>query len=264
MSLARLLAELKIVAESTPVPATAHHWGSTLSSVVICGCHSTSINHRLPFCSTGAGGSISVARLWMRLRWTWFGVGGRRGNVEYRRAGCGGGVPQTWDDALAAVRFLDRIDAPVDRSRMVTIGHSAGGHLALWCASSLPVIAAVSLARVCDLTVAAAARLGNDAVTRFIGCAPSQCPAAYAAVDLVCRLPTAVPQLLVHGGADDVVPVELSRRYAALAHEAGHRCQLIELSGVGHFEFIDPRTAAWETVLQSLNTVVPPDGALGR
>jgi pimeloyl-ACP methyl ester carboxylesterase len=65
-----------------------------------------------------------------------------------------------------------------------------------------------------------------------------------------------VPQLLVHGGADDVVPAELSRRYAALAHEAGHRCQLIQLSGAGHFEFIDPRTVAWETVLQSLNTLL--------
>jgi acetyl esterase/lipase len=256
MSLGRLLAELKIVAESTPVPATAHHWGSHPEQ---CG------DLRLPphvdqppvavlfhggFWRQHFGRPImdAVAVDLVRRGWaTW--------NVEYRRADCGGGVPQTWDDAVAAVRFLDRIDAPVDRSRMVTIGHSAGGHLALWCASSLPVIAAVSLAGVCDLTVAAAARLGNDAVTRFMGCAPSQCPAAYAAVDLVCRLPTAVPQLLVHGGADDVVPVELSRRYAALAHEAGHRCQLIELSGVGHFEFIDPRTAAWETVLQSLSTL---------
>jgi pimeloyl-ACP methyl ester carboxylesterase len=65
-----------------------------------------------------------------------------------------------------------------------------------------------------------------------------------------------VPQLLVHGSVDDVVPIELSRYYAALGHEVGHRCQLIELGGVGHFEFIDPRTAAWERVVQSLTSLL--------
>jgi len=59
------------------------------------------------------------------------------------------------------------------------------------------------------------------------------------------RLPTGVPQLLVHGEADDRVPVEQSRRYAEAARAAGDPCELLVLPGVGHFEVIDPRTDAW-------------------
>ncbi|MBV8993956.1 MAG: alpha/beta fold hydrolase [Pseudonocardiales bacterium] len=209
MSLGRLLAELRILAESAPVPATAHQWGShpeqwgDLRVPRNVGRPPVAVLFHGGFWRQQFDRSImdAVAVDLVRRGWaTW--------NVEYRRADCGGGVPQTWEDAVAAVQFLTSVDAPLDRARIVTVGHSAGGHLALWCASSVPVTAAVSLAGVCDLTLAAVARLGNDAVTRFIGCAPSQCPADYAAVDLVCRLPTAVPQLLVHGRVDDVVPIE--------------------------------------------------------
>jgi dipeptidyl aminopeptidase/acylaminoacyl peptidase len=81
---------------------------------------------------------------------------------------------------------------------------------------------------------------------------PAERPEAYALADPLGRLPAGVPQLLVHGDADDRVPVEQSRRYARAAAAAGDRCELLELPGVGHFELIDPRDDAWRRVAERL------------
>ncbi len=148
-------------------------------------------------------------------------------NVEYRRVGAGGGVPETLEDVEAAVRTL----CP----GALAVGHSAGGQLALWLAGTGGVSAAVSLAGVCDLGEAIRLGIGSGAAADFLG------DGDLALADPMRRLPVSVPQVLAHGMEDDVVPVELSRRYADAAG-----CELIELPGVGHFELIDPRTGAWE------------------
>jgi acetyl esterase/lipase len=163
-------------------------------------------------------------------------------NAEYRRVDAGGGVPETLDDVAAAVRAL-----PVAGSRVVAIGHSAGGQLALWLAGTGLVSAAVSLGGVCDLRDGARLGVGKGAVDAFVG------DADLGLADPMQRLPTGVPQLLVHGDLDDDVPVELSRRYADAARAAGDRCELLELPGVGHFEPIDPRTEAWSQVVAALD-----------
>src|SRR5919197_1102696 len=124
---------------------------------------------------------------------------GATGNVEYRRIGAGGGVPETLEDVVAAVRAI-----PVSASRVVAIGHSAGGQLALWLASTGLLTAAVSLGGVCDLREGARLGVGDGAVAAFVR------DADLAPVDPMQRLPTGVPQLLVHGNLDDRVPVELS------------------------------------------------------
>jgi acetyl esterase/lipase len=163
-------------------------------------------------------------------------------NVEYRRIGAAGGVPETLDDVAAAVQAL-----PVAASRVVAIGHSAGGQLALWLCKTGLLTAAVSLAGVCDLGEGARLALGDGAVAAFVG------DADLALADPMQRLPTGVPQLLVHGELDDRVPVELSRRYAAAARARGDRCGLLELPGVGHFEPIDPRSEAWSQAAGALD-----------
>jgi acetyl esterase/lipase len=165
-------------------------------------------------------------------------------NVEYRRIGTGGGVPETLEDVAAAVRAI-----PVAASRVVTIGHSAGGQLALWLCRTGLLTGAVSLAGVCDLVGGAQLAIGDGAVAAFVG------DANLALADPMQRLPTGVAQLLVHGDLDDRVPVELSRRYAAAAQAAGDRCELLELSGVGHFEPIDPRSEAWSEAAAALDRV---------
>lgn len=174
-------------------------------------------------------------------------------NVEYRRVGCGGGIPETLDDVAAAIEALDRVDVPsLDRSRILVLGHSAGGQLALWAAGGGKVSAALVLAGVCDLTEAANVGLGDGAAVEFAGGTPGERPGSYHAADPMRRLPTGVPQLLVHGSRDDRVPIEQSRRYERAAREAGDQCRLVELPGVDHFEVIDPRSQSWQTTLEHL------------
>ena len=161
-------------------------------------------------------------------------------NVEYRRIGNGGGVPETLEDVAAAV---------ARSGATVVLGHSAGGHLALWAGGDTRV-PAVSLAGVCDLTAAARDGIGAGAAVELAGGTPEERPEAYALADPMQRLPVETAQLVVHGDADDRVPVEYSRRYAAAAG-----CELLELAGVGHFEVIDPRTDAWADVAGRLGAL---------
>jgi acetyl esterase/lipase len=150
-------------------------------------------------------------------------------NVEYRRVGDPrGGWHDSLDDILLAVDFARNL-----ASRLVLVGHSAGGHLALLAAArrELPVVA---LAAVSD-----PAAWANDAVEAFFGGEPPRAGSPLA------QLPLGVPQVLVHGTLDDVVPFEQSTRYVeASTGEA----ELISLDGAGHFEPIDPLSPQWRVV----------------
>ena len=179
-------------------------------------------------------------------------------NVEYRRlgrlAGGGGGVPRTLDDVALALDHLAAVSAPLDLARVISVGHSAGGHLALWAAAPRPgarvrLAGAVGQAPVCDLVEGARLGLGAGVVERFCGGSPLRRPEAYAAASPRARLPLGVPQLLVHGDRDDVVPVALSRGYAAAARKQGDRVELVERPGEGHFEHLDPASGAWAAVV---------------
>jgi acetyl esterase/lipase len=173
-------------------------------------------------------------------------------NVEYRRGGSGGGASETTDDVRAAIGALERLGQPLQTSRLLVIGHSAGGQLAL-CAASIPAVASVvSLAGVCDLVAAAKDGIGDNAVIEFIGASPAQRPDAYAVADPMQQLPTGTEVLLAHGDADDRVPVALSRGYAVAARTAGDNCDLLELPGVDHFAVIDPRSDAWSEIARRL------------
>ena len=57
-------------------------------------------------------------------------------------------------------------------------------------------------------------------------------------------LPLGVRQLLIHGTADDVLPVDISRRYARAAIAAGDDVNFVELEGVGHMDYLDPKSEA--------------------
>jgi acetyl esterase/lipase len=168
-------------------------------------------------------------------------------NVEYRRLGPGAFRPML-DDVRSARERLASFDTAV------AIGHSAGGHLALWLAAEGAVDAAVALGGVCDLGAAFAAGLGDDAVAELLGGAPDDVPHAYREADPAARLPLGRPQVLVHGSGDDRVPVGHARAYAALAQAAGDDCRLVEVAG-DHFLPIDPRSAGWPTVADAVSSV---------
>jgi len=201
-------------------------------------------------------------------------------NIEYRRVGNpGGGWPGTFQDVARATDYLREI-APryaLDLRRVVPIGHSAGGHLALWLAgrpripagdpiagSSIkesnagpdPLVpaAAISLAGVVDLELAWQLHLSMDAVVELLGGTPDEVPERYAATSPAALLPLGVPQVLFHGTADIHVPVEVSQAYAQAALAANDPVTYIELPGVDHFDVINPHSEAWERIVEVLST----------
>ncbi len=165
-------------------------------------------------------------------------------NIEYRRLGNGGGVPETLDDVAAAIDLLAEVPG-VDLSRVVTIGHSAGGHLAAWAATRddprVAVTGVVSQAGVLDLERARELRLSNGVVDRFLGEHPTSVASP------IERLPLGVPTLLTHGALDDIVPVEISERFAAASGAT-----LVVEPDEGHFGHLDPANPLWKAVIEWL------------
>jgi acetyl esterase/lipase len=179
-------------------------------------------------------------------------------NIEYRRVGeAGGGWPGTLEDVAAAVDRLAEMEQ-VDTARVATCGHSAGGHLALWLAGrhrlagALPGVSprvrpvgAVSQAGVCDLEQAWRDGVGGRAVEGLLG--PLEEGAERSAAASPAALsPIGVPQLLVHGTDDDVVPLSQSRDHAARDPLA----ELVELEGADHSDVIDVGHEAWRTAAE--------------
>lgn len=194
-------------------------------------------------------------------------------NIEYRRVGQpGGGWPGTLQDVALAADYLWSLAEtyPLDLQRVVSLGHSAGGHLALWLAArrrlarpnsfvhdrSVVLRGIISLAGVCDLVQMAHVEREENPVLAFLGGMPSDYPARYAAASPAALLPLSVPQVLLHGDADDRVPVSISRDYARAAHAAGDRVWYIELPGVGHFEFMNPDSVPWTKALYALKSLI--------
>jgi acetyl esterase/lipase len=171
-------------------------------------------------------------------------------SVEYRRTGQrGGGYPGTLDDIRAAAKRMTKI-ADLNLKRVVVSGHSAGGQLALWLAAqqAIALQGVAALAGVTDLRRGYDLRLGDGAVQAFLGCDPKQCDDRYRAASPMDLLPLPVPQALIHGTEDDVVPFEFSERFV----KASRNAELIPLRGAGHFTLIDPRAKEWSVVLESI------------
>jgi pimeloyl-ACP methyl ester carboxylesterase len=159
-------------------------------------------------------------------------------------------VPGQPDLTLQDVRrAVEALPGLVQRhnDRTVLIGHSAGGHLVLWAATSGPatnVIGVLALAPAADLVLSHERNLGDGAVAAFLGVPPQARPDADPA-----RLPSPEAAVtIVHGELDDVVPVEISRSY--VAHHPDTR--LVELPGAAHFAVIDPLSTGWKTVVTEL------------
>jgi acetyl esterase/lipase len=174
-------------------------------------------------------------------------------NVEYRRVGNpGGGWPGTFEDVRNAYRYVPQLAKkyPIDANKVVAIGHSAGGQLAICLAdheSSLKSV--VSLAGLVDLQQAWELHLSDNAVGEFLGGPPSAVPEHYAEADpMKLTVPRSTTQWLLHGAGDDIVPSYFSRNYAQAKKGAGADVHYSEISTAGHFDLIDPRSRAWQRV----------------
>lgn len=174
-------------------------------------------------------------------------------NIEYRRVGNpGGGWPGTFEDIRNAYRYLPQIAKryDFDSTKILAMGHSAGGQLAFCLAaheSSLKRV--ISLAGVVDLQQAWEQHLSNNAVVDFLGGKPSQVPEHYHEADpMQLAIDHATTQWLIHGAGDDVVPSYFSRQYAEQKKKRGEDVHYTEVSTAGHLDLIDPRSNAWPAV----------------
>lgn len=216
-----------------------------------------------------------------------YGVAGYA--IEYGRVGDdgSGGWPQTFIDVAAAVDELALsgqllAEGRLDLSRVVAVGHSAGGHLAGWLAhrtvlpscplgeisfdsaasagigsggieagglspDGVALLGAVSQAGVLDLRGACAERLGDGAVIDFLGGTATEFPERYDYASPLSHVGDGARVVCVHGTADDDVPLSQSERYVDAAHAAGDPVELVRLPGATHMDLIDPAHDAWAT-----------------
>jgi acetyl esterase/lipase len=185
-------------------------------------------------------------------------------NLEYRRVGNpGGSWPNTFADVRSAYQFLMQSAAQrgFDSRRVLVIGHSAGGQLALCLAAhERGLKGAVSLAGLVDLQRTYKLHLSDDAVVEFLRGTPAEVPDHYREADPMDLSILQTQQWLIQGTADDIVPPAFSRDYVAAKQKRGGKekedVHLLEISGADHFDLIDPRSAAWmqveKTILNSL------------
>jgi acetyl esterase/lipase len=185
-------------------------------------------------------------------------------NLEYRRAGAGGGWPATFQDVAAGIDLLATL--PADSSRVVAVGHSAGGQLAAWAAgrAGLPpgapgapgpgltaVTGVVAQAGVLALADCAREHVGGTAAPDLMGGGPDERPEEYRLADPIAAVPIAAPVLCLHSRGDANVPFSYSERYVAAATAAGGTARLVELHG-DHFTLIDPAAPDWAEVIAAL------------
>lgn len=192
-------------------------------------------------------------------------------NIEYRRVGDPeGGYPGTLADVATAVDHLAVIaaDAPLDLDRVAVVGHSAGGHLALWVGqrANLPAGAVgadpavvprlvVGQAPVADLV--ANVDLGRGAVIDLMGGAPEDLPDAYAVADPAALLPIQVRQLVIQGSADTIVPPDRAEAYVARVDDP-EMLTVEFFAGADHFDVIDPAHESWASTLTTITTALTP------
>lgn len=195
--------------------------------------------------------------------------------LEYRRLGdAGGGWPGTFLDVASGTDHL-RVLAktqPLDLSRVVASGHSAGGHLALWLAarSTLPKVSelhsakplslrgVVGLAPIADL---ASYRVGapescNASVDQLLGGTLEEQPQRYAQASPLARLPLGVSQWLLVGELDGIVPPAGVAAYATAARDAGDHVAVIVEPGSGHFEHAAPASALGQKAVAAIRAAL--------
>jgi acetyl esterase/lipase len=197
-------------------------------------------------------------------------------SIGYRRLGqAGGGWPGTYLDVGRAIDQLREV-APtyrLDLNRVVVLGHSAGGHLAMWAATRqriaagsplfiakpLPIRGVINLAGTIDMTANIAhmeEKCRGTVVTNLLGGTPTAVPQRYEQVSANTMLPLGVPQVLIWGEHEDFVPQPLAEQYVAAATRAGDRARLILVPAAGHFETASPFTPAWPVVQEAIRSLL--------
>ena len=209
-------------------------------------------------------------------------------NIEYRRLGQpGGGWPGTYLDVGRAVDYLRTLarQHQLDLGRVVIVGHSAGGHLAMWAAARsrlpkssslytrdpLPVRGVIDLAGPLDMSANIQGYQGlcrDTVITSLLGGTPATVPERYQQASPITLLPLGVPQVLVVGTHEDFVPKPFVEAYKKAATRAGDSVRVVVIPGAGHFEIASPSSSAWPSVELAIRALLdgslPADAAPGE
>ena len=202
-------------------------------------------------------------------------------SIDYRRIGdAGGGYPGTFQDVAAAIDKL-RALAPahkLDLSKLVGIGHSAGGQLMLWAAARaklakgsplfsvdpLAIHGVVSIAGIADLKAyredGPDACGGPDTIDALVN-AKGRDGDVYADTSPAALLPLGVSQAVVSGALDPIVPAKFGWDYGMAAASVGDKVRELTIQDAGHFELIDPTSAAWVKIRTEIDVQtgrIPP------
>ena len=197
-------------------------------------------------------------------------------DVEYRSVDePGGGYPGTFQDVGQAIDLL-RTEGPkrgLDLERVVAMGHSAGGHLALWAAGRrnlpassplhaadpLPIHAVVSLAGLPDLKGATEAInmvCGANIVGRLTGPATAEHSDVYADTSPLSLLPLGAPVVMIQGAYDSISPPYHGSHYRKDARAKGDQVEVLVIPDVGHFELVWPQTPAWKEIADRIQAAL--------
>ncbi|AKQ47772.1 esterase [Rufibacter radiotolerans] len=191
-------------------------------------------------------------------------------NIEFRRVGNpGGGWPGTFQDVAQGVDYVRELAKkyPVSAKEVVVMGHSAGGHLALWVAgrkdlprssevytrSPLKVRGVVSLAGIPDLATYSAAKGScNSAVEKLMGGLPTTVPQRYQQGSPSPKLARKATVRMVQGALDPIVPVSQANNFTEKSSARGHGIKTVLLPQSGHFDLVSPASPVWPTVAQAV------------
>jgi acetyl esterase/lipase len=200
-------------------------------------------------------------------------------NIDYRVIEKDGtGYPQIFDDNWAAIHALtiQGRDHALDVNRVVTVGHSAGGHLALWYAAkrkrwSPPAHvrmipppefrAVVSLGGLPDLELAEkppGSGCGTEVIGQLIGRGQPGRGDPFADTSVPRMGALGLPQVLINGLNDRIIPNHFPEDYARKMRAQGDDVRVRMIENTGHIELIAPESRAWAAAVQEI------ERALGR
>jgi acetyl esterase/lipase len=188
-------------------------------------------------------------------------------NVEYRRVDEeGGGYPGMYQDVATAVDRLKEEAAAheLDLTRVVAVGHSAGGHLAQWAASRHRLPAGSPAYRSAPLAIPQVISLGGLAdlrneealiksscerdMVQLAGVASAARPDIFSDTSPAEMMPAGIRTVLVTGELDTVSPVRVAEDYARRARAAGDAADVVVLPNASHYDEVAATSPAWKLV----------------
>jgi acetyl esterase/lipase len=195
-------------------------------------------------------------------------------NVEYRGVDRpGGGYPGTFEDVAASADALARLGPGygLRTEHVVALGHSAGGHLALWLAARgrisagsplaaerpLPIAGVVSLGGLPDLeAVHAQGICGAVTVEKLVGHDLAHHGSVWSDTSPAELGAGRDREVLISGAEDPIAPAALGEAYAAKMKARGAAIRAITMPQTGHVELISPGAEAWSEAVRTVEALL--------